>query len=197
MKKTKFALLALLMTLCLFGCNIGKKTDYNLETDALQFKRDYEEYNTGENSILVNIQEQNPIKYSSANEVFSLFENGTGILYLGFPTCPWCRNMISILLDAADQEDVEIVYYLNPRSIKEKEVENYNHLKQILDDYLSTNSAGEKTLYVPDVYFIKDGTVLGHHLGTVDSQSSPYVPLTENEKEELTNIYRNYIQQLK
>lgn len=197
MKKIAVIALSIILVFGLAGCSTSQEKNNSNKTDALQFKTDYEEYNNGENSIKVDIKEQNPIKYASAEEVFSLFENGTGILYLGFPNCPWCRNMISILLDVAQKENIDTVYYLNPRVTKSSEPENYDHLKELLSDYLDVNADGEKTLYVPDVYFVKDGKIIGHHLGTVDSQLDPYISLTKEEKTELENIYKNYIQQIK
>ena len=55
-------------------------------------------------------------------------------------------------------------------------------------NYLLENDNGEKTLYVPDVYFVKDGKIIGNHLSTVDSQTDPYTPLTEGQIKELELI---------
>lgn len=195
MKKIGMILFTIFMVVTLVGCNSSSsKMDTN--TDAYQFKKDYESYNEGENAIVVNIDEDSPIKNILIDDVFPLMEEQTGILYLGFPTCPWCRNMIESLIAAAKEEGVEISY-LNPRTIKDSDNDKYEALKQKLEDYLETNEEGEKTLYVPDVYFIKDGTIIGHHLGTLDTQTNPYHVLNESEKEELKMIYVDYINQIK
>lgn len=195
MKKIGIVFLTICMVFTLVGCNVSEN-NVDTSTDAYQFKQDYESYNESENAIVVHIDENSPIKNVSIEEVFSLLQEKTGVLYLGFPTCPWCRNMIESLIAAAKEEGVEISYF-NPRTIKDTENEKYEELKKVLEEYLETNSEGEKTLYVPDVYFIKDGTIMGHHLGTLDTQTNPYNVLTESEKEELKTIYVDYIKQIK
>lgn len=198
MKKVWTLILTSILLMTCIGCgklNLNNPVDTN--SDAYQFKQDYESYNEEENAIVVNIDSNNPIKYATVDETFQLLEEKTGILYLGFPTCPWCRNMIESLIAAAKEEDIEQIYYFNPRTVKAEQPEQYDNLKMMLSDYLATNADGEKTLYVPDVYFIKDGTIIGHHLGTLETQQDPYVILTETEKEQLKNIYIDYIKQIK
>ena len=48
------------------------------------------------------------------------------------------------------------------------------------------------------VYFnaYKDGNIVGHHLGSAPSQTNPYVALTENQKQELINIYEELISKM-
>ena len=75
--------------------------------------------------------------------------------------------------------------------------EDYNKLITILNEFLTENENGEKTLYVPDVYFVKDGKIVGNHLGTVDSQTNPMESLTEEQKQELLNIYNDLFNKIK
>ncbi len=153
-------------------------------TDAQRFKQEYEELNSS--SVNMQISEQNPIKYATINEIFDVLENKTGIVYFGFPGCPWCRNMLPVLLEFAKNNDIDTIYYLNPREVSDEE---HSKLIDTLKDYLETNANGDLTLYVPDVYFVKDGKIIGHHLSTVSTQTDPYVPLTEEQKEELLKIF--------
>lgn len=167
----------------------------NLKSDSVKFKEEYESLN--DTNIVMNIKENNPIEYLNIKEVFELFENGTGVIYFGFPGCPWCRNMIPILFESASINNIDKVYYFNPREIRNANSDDYTRLIEILKDYLEEDENHEKKLYVPDVYFIKDGKIVGNHLGTVSSQTNPKIELTEEQKQELLDIYNNLFSLIK
>lgn len=183
--------------------------------DALNFEKEYEKLNNRVNSNnnkvypTVDISSDNPIKYSSYDEIFQILESGTGVIYLGFPECPWCRNLVPVLLSAAKEVELDTLYYLNISEdrdlllldenkdiITEKEgnkkyFELVSKLDQILDEYILTANdgsevkTGEKRIYLPLVIFVKNGEIVGYHDGTVESQEDPYVALTDRENEEL------------
>lgn len=183
--------------------------------DALNFEKEYEKLNNRVNSNnnkvypIVDISSDNPIKYSSYDEIFQILESGTGVIYLGFPECPWCRNLVPVLLSAAKEVELDTLYYLNISEdrdlllldenkdiITEKEgnkkyFELVSKLDQILDEYILTANdgsevkTGEKRIYLPLVIFVKNGEIVGYHDGTVESQEDPYVALTDRENEEL------------
>lgn len=179
---------ALAIILSVFGNRNTEPTE-----DSLRFKEEYEALNS---SIHVSIDEVNPIKYATFEEVENLLTSGTGVVYFGFPSCPWCRNMISVLLDVAQENNYETIYYFNPRDIRSNDNDDYNRLIEILGDYL-LESEGNKVLYVPDVYFVKDGNIVGHHLSTVDSQTDPSISLNENQVTELSNKYQGLFDKIK
>ena len=52
---------------------------------------------------------------------------------------------------------------------------------------------GNKRLYVPDVYFIKDGKIVYHHLGSVDSYKDAFKGMNNKQLKELKNIYQEGI----
>lgn len=167
--------------------------NYNKLEDGIKFKTEYEALN---NSIVMNIDEHNPIKYLTFEEVEKLFEKGTGVIYFGFPACPWCRNIIPVLFDVARENNINTIYYLNPRELKNNDFDNYSKLLEILNPYLKEED-GKRVFTVPDVYFIKDGTVVGNHRSTVESQTDPRVSLNEAQIKELSTIYQNLLNKLK
>ena len=165
-----------------------------LKSDGEKFKAEYEALNN--ENVNINISKNNPIKYVTLDEVFDIIQNKTGVIYFGFPGCPWCRNMIPVLFEAAKNNNIDTIYYFNPRNVKKSDNDEYNKLKEILNEYLSEDENGQKVLYVPDVYFIKDGKIVGHHLGTVDSQEEPTISLTEEEKNELLDIFNELFEKM-
>ena len=96
MKKLLCSLLVVISLFIITGC--GK------ETDAEKFKKEYEKLNgqtIGETNYKypsVEISKDNAIKYASYDEVLELLKSGTGVIYLGYETCPWCRNAVPVLL---------------------------------------------------------------------------------------------------
>ena len=185
--------LILLICLLLVGCGVKENnpTDVN---DISKFKEEYELLN--ETSVKMDINGKAKLEYLDSQEVIDLLENKTGIIYFGFPACPWCRNIIPVLLNVSVDNNYK-VYYFNPKELRGTNDENFNKIMNILDEYLQTNSEGKKTLYVPDVYFVKDGNIVGHHLGSVDSQTNPYDILNDSQKQELYNIYNDLLGKIK
>lgn len=211
MKKIMYIMLLFLF---LVGCSKNN--------DATKFENEYEDLNgvttsSGKEYLSMEISSDNIIKYNTIEEIIDIIENGTGVIYLGFPECPWCRNMIPALFEAADSTALEEIHYLNMYDVRDRlsldedgnivtEVEAHegytellDTLSSILDDYVLTDSdgnkvnTGEKRIYVPIVIFVKDGNIVDYHLGTVDTQSDPYISLTEDESNKLINIYKDKI----
>jgi len=183
MKKVVIILMSIFL---LVGC--GK-------TDGEKFKEEYEALNGTQNLINITIDSNSNIKYLNAKQTVSFLKEGTGILYFGFPKCPWCRNVLPVLLEVATSNNMSISY-LNPSGLRNSKNKDFEEIMNMLDAYLMTNDEGNKVLYVPDVYFVKDGKIIGHHLSTVESQTDPTVPLTEEQKQELKTVYEELIGQM-
>ena len=195
MKKVLLILSIILLTAC---NDVEQPVDnddkeQNVSSETLKFKEEYEALN--DKGIVVEVDRDVNIKYLQTNEVVDLLENKTGIIYFGFPGCPWCRNIVPILFDIA-KENNQTIYYFNPSGLRGTSNEEFEKIMNILNNYLETNENGEKTLYVPDVYFVKDGDIVGHHLGSASSQTNPYEALTEVQKQELINIYKELISKM-
>lgn len=193
----------------------------NIDTDALKFKKEYESVND-DSKIELNISKNNPIEYADYDQLLEVINNGTGIIYLGFPKCPWCRNALPVLLDAAKANIVDVIYYMNilnerdsyiveddelvyatDKNGKEKKgTKGYFKLLDALDEFLTDYTilfedeeyeVGEKRIYAPSVIFVRDGKVLGVHVSTVESQENPREALTKKQYKELYEIYEDYI----
>ncbi len=198
----------------------------NKKSDAIKFKNEYEAFNgmfnvsgTRTYSVL-NISKKNTVKYRTEEEIINLIKNGTGIIYFGFPNCPWCRTAVPVLLEVAKEKETNVNYLniLNIRSsyILDEEgkskleytgTDDYYIILDLLDSYLNDYTltdesgkkvkTGEKRLLAPTVVFIKSGEILGCHIGTVESQKDAYEALTSEQTEELRNIYLEYINKIK
>lgn len=226
MKKEKIFLI-LVPIFAAIAITIGYLQVANIENDAIKFKMEYENYNAketryGQTYQTLEISKKNKIKYSNYEEIINIINKGTGIIYLGFPECPWCRTAIPVLFDVVEDNSIDTIYYLNIKNDRDSYVveegkvqyaldengneikgsEGYKSLLEELDEYLDdytitvdgkTYEVGEKRIYAPSVIFVKDGNVLGIQVSTVSGQKSGFDKLTEEQYEELYNIYEDYI----
>lgn len=190
-----------------------------VSADEKNFKREYESFNgkksltSGKKYPIVTIPEKNNIIYSSSDEVIDLLSEGTGIIYFGFPECPWCRSMIVPFLEVIEEKN-ETVHYFNALSIRDiKELnedgsiktlqegtDKYYKIIELLGDdasvYEELDDENIKRLYFPTVVFVKNGKVVYIHVSTVDSQKDPYKKLNSKQINELKRIFKLGIEKL-
>lgn len=213
MKKLLSGFLALAL---LAGCS--STNEPQAQGDGLKFKEEYEALNGQKNSndkeyLSMSIDANNPIVYVSNDELMDVLDD-SGIVYFGYPECPWCRNAVPVLLEAAKALQVEKIYYYNAQpyrdtltlnedgKIKEEKAKDpeyqkiYDKLYDSLSVYDGLNDETIKRLYFPTVFFIKDGEVIGMHESTVDLQTDPYTPMSEEAHQELYDIYAENIKQV-
>ena len=125
------------------------------------------------------------------NGLREFMKSGTGILYFGFESCPWCNISFPILIDVSKEYPEIPIYSYDPYEIREEENELYKEILNEFNDYLEFDSNKNKRLYVPDVFAVYNGIPLADHKDAVDSYKVPNRELTESETEELKEIYRS------
>ena len=193
------------------ACN-GREDE--LRADEKKFKEEYESINgkkRGESTIMpISIADHNRMKYIDSDEVIRILEGKSGVIYFGFPQCPWCRNIVPVLIDAGEEADLDVIYYANLSSERDKKErkdgeivtieegsQKYKKIIQHLREHLGVYEGLEDDtifrLYFPTVLFVKNGKVESVHIGTVDSHKDPYKALTSKQEKELKNIYRKGI----
>ena len=211
----------LVIGLCVYAIATHKEEKL---TDALKFKKEYESLNevVNENNekqyMEIFIDEENPIVYKTGQEIVEIMKNEDAIIYFGFATCPWCRNAVPVLLDAAKELNVDKIYYVDILDIRDtykfsgsiepeqtkKGTDAYYNILKILDKKLdkfyvkdeagNMYDTGVKRLYAPTVVGVKEGKVVGIHVATVESQTNPYEVLSDKQKDELKSVYKKIIE---
>ena len=131
MDKDRKMFLGIILLLLFFMVFVGtrafkdKKEENPKNSDALIFKKEYESLNNvvrekdGKTIKEIAISQNNPVEIVTEEKAISLLESGTGILYFGFPDCPWCRSMLPILLSTLDNMSISKLYYLNVANIRD------------------------------------------------------------------------------
>ena len=126
MKNLKIKITAILMLVLLsilFIKNLDAGMSQEENSDALKFKQEYESLNEVRNGekeyTSITIPDDNPMIYSSYEDIEKIITNGTGVIYFGFPKCPWCRNAVPVLIDAAKEVGLDKIYYFNALEIRD------------------------------------------------------------------------------
>lgn len=122
-------------------------TDYT--TDAYTFSNEY------------GVTTDNVFVYKSIDEIVNVLKHGTGVIYLGFPECPWCKAYVPMLNDVAVTKGLEKIYYFNILEDRRNNTSEYLEIVSLLNDYLRYDDAGNKRIYVPTVIAVLNGEIVG------------------------------------
>ena len=144
----KLVLTLLVAIVFLSGCSI-KKVD-----DLSQFEKFAKEYS---------VSKDNPFKYVGIDEILEIFESGTGVVFFGNSDDEFSRETVRLFTEAIEDSEVKNidVYYYDPVVIRDNKDYKYNELLALLEGYLNKNN-DEDYLYLPDIYFVKEGKIIGH-----------------------------------
>jgi len=112
------------------------------------------------------VSEDNVFVYKNIDEIIKIMEYGTGVVYLGFPECPWCRAYVKYLNDVAIEVGIDEVYYYNILEDRTNNTEEYQKIVSILGDNLQYDKEGNYRIYVPNVSFHINGEVIGNDYET-------------------------------
>ena len=216
MKKVILSLLIVLSIFTLSSC--GTKEEKN--TDAIKFKEEYEKLNgeKNRNGVTyreVEIDEDNPFVFATAEEIQEKIDNKeTFAVYFGFNSCPWCRSIITTLIEVADDLDIDKIYYvdvldirdtyeLNSKNKPEKTKdgsEGYNELinslANVLSDYTLTTEkgktvqVGEKRIYAPNLVSVVDGKAQKLNTGISEMQTDSMMELTDEMKKDTYDQFK-------
>lgn len=163
------SLIVLCCILCLIsGCSVKKTEEL---TDAEMFANEY------------SVSEENPFQYATIDDVLELFENKSGILFLGDSDSEWSTFGAKVLNRVLKEEKISEVYYFNPETIKNKKSKKYQEFVDKLQ--LKENDS------LPIVYVISDGKVLG----SVDFSIHEDISVDEKSAEQLEQEYLDLLSQ--
>ena len=201
MRNFRKLLYALLSSTLLFGCKPTPESQNSNTIETLNLVYvDQKESDIKEYSFLT---DNNPafkeITFESSIKFFT--EGYSGILYYGKVGCPWCERAVPILNDVAKDNNISI-YYIDANKgmgeTKREREENYANLSKYISDSFQEDNNGKKGMFVPDVIAVKNGKMVAYHVSLVDDYDiHKDEQLSENQKQELYNIYQQMVNQIK
>ena len=152
MKNKYYILIIIAMILLItIGGVIFFNTRPKEESDAIKFSKEY-----------TSVPVENVFVYRDSSEIIKILENGTGVVYLGFPECPWCQTYAVILNEVANEVGLDKIYYYDILEDRKNNTEEYQTMVSLLKDYLQFDEEGNKRIFVPNVSFHVNGEVIGN-----------------------------------
>ena len=189
------SLALVIFTIIISGSNTDDKTK-NSPTDLF----DGHENDAALIAEIYPVSKDNPFIIADFDELVFHLKYGTGIVIFAFPDCPRCKNVFPVLEKAFNDMDMgrhagfrgKILYY-DFYNDREENNERYQTLVDFTKEYLPLDENGNPRIYSPDVYFLAAGKIVGNHLDTVESLIDPHDLLNDEQKAELSEIYKELI----
>lgn len=220
-RKVLFFTVMALCLICVSGCskrNEKAALAFKKEYEALNgvVNKNGKEHRT------LDINEDNPyVKTTAANIVKMIEEEKTFYLYVGDPLCPWCRSVLEKSIEIANEKEVNTIYYIDIWDDEGNEIlrdkyelkdgkaskivdgteEYFNLLESfdsVLKDYNLTDKdattipVGEKRIYAPNYFYIKNGKVEKMIDGISDKQTDSREELTKEILLDEENQFREF-----
>lgn len=151
-----------------------KKIEDNVTVDAIRFKEEYEK-----------VSEDNIYKYKTYDNIIETLESGTGIIYLGFPSCISCNDILPVLDEVSKENNIKEILYYNFKSIRKNNTKEYKDIVGLLSEYLSEDDEGNKKLTAPTILFVKEGNIFKVY--------TPNIVLDDEIKKYFSNIINEFL----
>ena len=184
MNKNKILVMGLLL-IAIVGTLLIYNSCAKKEEDNIKFSKEY-----------TSVGEKNVFTYRALDEIINIMEKGTGVVYLGFPECPWCNAYVKYLNEVALEVGIDKIYYYNILEDRKNNTEGYQKVVAILKDYLQNDDEGNPRIYVPNVSFHIQGKVVGNDYETskdTHGLSNPDEYWNEEEVKELKETLKKYM----
>lgn len=193
MKKKNIIILSILVVILLivggiFLLNDKEKNKNEEVIDHEKFSKEYSE-----------VSKDNVFVYRNVDQIIKIMEHGTGVVYLGYPECPWCQEYVKYLNETAKEVGIEKIYYCNTKKVKEENMDKYHELISLLDGHLQYNDEGEQWIYVPNVSFHSKGEIIGNDYETskdTKGLKDPKEYWTKEEVSELKKTLTTYMEEI-
>ena len=217
--KKKIFLLLLICVLLLTGCK--KDNKYALEFKEEYESLNGVVNKNGKEHRTITIDKDNPYIKTTPEKIVEMINNKeTFYLYVGDSLCPWCRSVLEKSIEVAKKNNIEKIYYieiwdddgneilrdkyeLTPTMTKTVEgTESYKTLLEkfdsVLSEYTLTDaeghkiSVGEKRIFAPNFFYVKDGNVVKMVDGISEKLSDPRGELTNEILEDEERMFIDF-----
>ena len=85
------------------------------------------------------------------------------VIFFGFAGCPWCRDFMPVMNEAARKSGCDTVFYANSRENpawkSNLDMDDYDLLVQMAYNYLPLDENNIRHLDAPTAYFVKNGKI--------------------------------------
>lgn len=158
------------------------------------------------NSEYAQLPEENHFYYMEKDGVETLLLHGTGILFFGFPDCPWCQAYLPQLNEVLLANDAKAAYY-NIYTDKTADRTFYDTIAKDIESINDTgtpivqyNNDGKQIIYMPLTLFIKNGRIVSDNNETCTEDAKVIQPAdywTEEKKTALKTVLSPAVAEIK
>lgn len=144
------------------------------------------------------VDKDNVFVYSNIDEIANMIENGTGIIFIAYPECPWCQRYAMYLNEVAKENNIKEIYYLNIKHDRQINSSKYSKIVRLLENYLYSDDTGKAKIFVPDLIFVKNGKIIANDNETAITMASMDIETYWTEevimefKDKITNYIKEY-----
>ena len=152
------------------------------------------------------LTDENNLYYGDKQALHAYIEHGTGILFLGFPECPWCQAYLP-LVDSVLKETSAVAAYYNIYTDKIQDREFYDEIASLLisqndtdEDIIQYDNDGQYVIYMPLLLFIEEGRIIAFDHETSMEDSSLVTPQeywTQEKVEQFQERIRPWVVEIK
>jgi len=142
-----FVLFTILIGLFIY---LGEK-DFKDEKNISDSQRFASEYNIDNNNVFT---------YIYGSQTVDIIKNGSGIIFLGFPSNDWAKYYVKYLNEVLKENSVRKVYYYDLLKDRTKYTKYYRELESLLSDYLYELDNGVVRLSTPALIIVKNGKIV-------------------------------------
>lgn len=171
MKKT-IILLTLLLTLC--SCSkIETVTEVDIENVPKLDETIEKEYPEIEGDCVIYKAEK--------EQILNMLKHGTGVVFFSWIDCPWCHRYVNNVNKICRDNNLDVLYY-DIYEDRQNNTDFYLEVKDLvqkgLEEENSYDSDGNTRIYVPNIYFVSNGEIIGHD-NTSSMESSKFEDTAE------------------
>lgn len=126
--------------------------------------------------------QENNFAIMAKEDLKPFIEHGTGILFLGFPECPWCQAYLPMAQEILSDNEAMAKYY-NIYADKKEDRPFYDEVAALIaernktmGDYVFYDNDGRQVIYMPLMLFIDEGEIVAFDNETCMEDSSVISP---------------------
>lgn len=144
------------------------------------------------------VDKNNVFVKSSIDEIANMLENGTGIVFMAFPECPWCQYYAKYLNEVARENNIKEIYYLNIKHDRQINSSNYSKIVKLLGNYLYSDDSGKSKVFAPNLTFVKNGKIIANDNETAITEGNTSAEIYWNQekinefKDKMTSYIKEY-----
>lgn len=167
----KAVIILVLVSLLLTGCE-AKKVDKL--TDAERFANEY------------GIKQDNPFVYAKYDEIMNMLKNKKTLILLANSDDEKSIKAVKTIYKQAKKDKVEIIYYYNPRTLREKQPNKYKKLVEEIE-----NKIQDYEFKLPTLFAVDNGGIVNYSDCFSKEEQLEDEYLTEKRKKTINEKYSN------